>query len=188
MSNFVRHSKKIVLVFSFMAIAVIKLFATDEKYKSLPMEGSSGQIRKDSVRTVADTVFFNQVLNATVLNTYSVQNVITFKIYEYANRVLPDSFKVKLKFTIDFTNNLNQIITKTDSLTIDYNKLKSYTNKSVYLQTGYYKSVLKILDVIPIYGDSSVFLPSLMVENEIWINSLTAQIMLSEPLIKIFRQ
>ncbi|HKO81986.1 MAG TPA: hypothetical protein VJU78_16380, partial [Chitinophagaceae bacterium] len=170
MSNFVWHSKKIVLVFSFMAIAVIKLFATDEKYKSLPMEGSSGQIRKDSVRTVADTVFFNPVWNATVLNTYSVQNVITFKINEYANRVLPDSFKVKLKFTIDFTNNLNQVITKIDSLTIDYNKLKSYTNKSVYLQTGYYKSVLKILDVIPIYGDSSVFLPSLMVENEIWIN------------------
>lgn len=159
-----------IIIISLLLGVGINVLAIDEKYKSLPLDGASGQIKKDSISIVSDTVFFNGPLYSTVVNTYSVQNIITFKINEYANRVLPDSFKVKLKFTVNFTNNLNQIIIKNDSLTIDYHRLKSYTGKAVFTQTGFHRSSVKLTDVIPIYGDSSVFLSSLMLENEIWIS------------------
>jgi len=37
-------------------------FATDERYAAQPLDGSKGQIKKDSTTTVQDTAYFNSRL------------------------------------------------------------------------------------------------------------------------------
>ena len=120
---------------------------------------------------MADSVFFNSTLKPTILRTNSVHNIISFRINEYANLVLPDSFKVELKTRIYYTNNNNLSDSiKEKIFTIDYNKFRSYKARDIYFLQNAYRINVKVMSVTVTSAASNKVLPLLELENKLLVN------------------
>ena len=166
----------IVVMFLFCAQSA---FAIDEWYKALPLLGNLGQIKKDSVITVQDDVFFDPALKPGQ-TTYNVKNYLSLKINEASAVLLPDSFSVTIHFKLIATRvdgEGNQYIDSTSIpagspyVTITYNKSAVYSNKSVYTFSNAYRAVLRITSIDTIAGiPFSSYAASLMVENEMVVS------------------
>ena len=157
----------------FQCICTVIVKAQEERYAALPLRGSSNQIAKDSSNTVEDTVFFNLSLRP-VQTTNSVTNYVTFKLNEFANLVIPDSFKVTITFKAYYAKLVGSSVvsdsTALQTVFVDYNKLRTYQNKTVFKYTGGYRSQVKILSVTSNLGTFSAYKNVLMLENEIVVN------------------
>jgi RHS repeat-associated protein len=154
-------------------ICFVQASAQEERYAVLPLQGKYNQIAKDSSSTVQDTVFFNLALRPTQ-TTNSVKDLVTFKIDEFANIVLPDSFKVTITFKVYYSKLLAgaeaQDSSALQTLIVEYNKLRTYQSKAVYNYTGGYKSQVKIFSVTSNTGTFSAYKDVLMLENEIVVS------------------
>ncbi|MBL7726084.1 MAG: hypothetical protein JNM68_00285, partial [Dinghuibacter sp.] len=144
------------------------------QYKAPPLIGNNGAsnpLRKDSFSVVTDTVFFNTTLNPLIAWS-KVTNLVTFKVNEFSNRVLPDSFTAKVKFRIDLYTSATSFTTEYDSLTIGYHKNTGYKRVATYVAATGYKAVVTLTHDIVIEGGAAAadVLPALMLENEIQVN------------------
>ncbi|NII28603.1 hypothetical protein HB364_26200 [Pseudoflavitalea sp. X16] len=166
---------KIIIVFSLLLAACLSLpgitYGSNEPYAAKPLKGT--QIRKDSFSIVKDTVYFDPVLKP-VQTTFKVRNLITFKINEFANLKLPDTFEVKVKFKIYYTRNNanNEAVADTlpdTALTVKYYKNAAYPHKSIFTFTGGHEVKVKITDVVVTKGILSEFESVLMLENELFV-------------------
>lgn len=157
----------------FFYLVTNKAIAIDERYAALPLMGS--QIAKDSSNLVQDTVFFNLALRPTQ-STFSVKNFITFKVDEFSNIALPDTFKVTITFKVYFSKYVNGNVVLDSSaiqtLYVEYNKFRNYQSKGVYTFTGGYKSQVKILSVTSSSssGTFDSYRNALLLENEIIVS------------------
>ncbi|MBL0133416.1 MAG: hypothetical protein IPP79_05030 [Chitinophagaceae bacterium] len=88
---------KVLLVIFILLVGWKNTYAIDETFSARELRGN--QLRKDSVSDVLDTSYFLFTPN---LTTYQVRNLITFKIDEYFNKKMPDTFNVTLKFKVYF--------------------------------------------------------------------------------------
>ncbi|MDB5202924.1 MAG: hypothetical protein JWQ27_2333, partial [Ferruginibacter sp.] len=167
-------AKIILLLVSIQYVTVGRAFATDEKYAAIPLTGTNNQIQKDSSNYVQDTVFFNMALRPTQ-TTYSVKNLVTFKINEFSNIALPDTFKVTISFKVYFTKLVSgtevQDSSALQTIFVEYNKFRNYQNKALYSFEGGYSARVKILSVTSVSssGTFSSYKNALMLENQITV-------------------
>jgi len=150
-----------------MASVVFVSAQNDPPYSSL-LQGDS--IKAGKVITVQDTVFFNPILKPTILRTNAINNIISFRINEYSNRVLPDSFKADIKIRLIYINkdNLQDSVTE-KTLSIDYNKNKTYKSKDIYYLQGAYQMKVKVLQITATYASINTIVHSLELENKLQI-------------------
>lgn len=145
------------------------LWAIDERYKAAPLSGN--QISKDSSSTVVDTGYANW---RPLQTTYSVQNLITFKVNELANIKLPDTFNVSVRFKIYYTRDAGGTPVQDSSavitLNIGYNKNTAHDHMAIYTFKGGYSAQVKITEVIVNQGTLAAFRSALMLENEILVS------------------
>ncbi|MFN5646113.1 MAG: hypothetical protein ACK458_01210, partial [Sphingobacteriales bacterium] len=115
---------------------------------------------------VRDTVYFNPALAPLILRTNSVSNVVSLRINEYALRILPDSFRAQVTVRLVYTN-MNNLRDSVSSrvLTVDYNKLRPYKNKDIYMLQGAYYLEVKILSVVVNFATTAQVMPLLELEN-----------------------
>src|SRR4029079_10046123 len=130
-------------------ILLLCFCASSARAKNDPPYTSS--LKGDSIKvgkmiSVADSVFFNSTLKPTILRTNSVNNILSFRINEYANIVMPDSFKVELKTRMYNPNNTNlRDSIKEKIFTIDYNKFRSYKARDIYFLQNAYRIDVKVM-------------------------------------------
>ncbi len=148
--------RKIVLpaLLILLFLSGFKSYATDGIFKDAPLYGKNRQIAKDSIIYVADTILNNSSLRVG-WTARNVRNIITFKIDEFSNLAIPDSFQVTLKFrftTIKWIYTTNQpataVTTTADStLLITYNKNQTCNGKAVLILPDVFSSSVKIVSV-----------------------------------------
>lgn len=147
-------------------------WAIDERYSAAPIQGN--KLRKDSSSTVTDAVFIDPGLKPNQ-TAFKVRNLITFKVNEAANLVIPDAFTVELSFKVYFTRDNGSPSGVLDStalitLNINYNKNGFYSFKAIHTFTGGHIAQLVIKDIQVTGGMLANLANVLMVENEILIN------------------
>ena len=132
------------------------------------LDGSKGQLFRDSTATVQDSLYFNPALISKLDTPYQVKNILTFKVNEYSNVYLPAQFSVILNtwviytrpdFTIDSVNKL---------FTINYDAAGSYTNRSSFVFGNAHKVTVKVVTVA-VTGAPLRVLNALMLENEMQV-------------------
>lgn len=108
----------------FQLFSFLSANAQEERCAALPLTGMANQIAIDSSNTVEDTVFFNLSLRPTQ-TTYRVQNTVIFKLNEFANLVIPDSFKVTITFKAYYSKLVGTSVvldsTPLQTLAVEYN-------------------------------------------------------------------
>ncbi|MCW3094074.1 MAG: hypothetical protein JWP81_5143 [Ferruginibacter sp.] len=166
--------KLLLLIFIFQCTIPFNAKATDEKYAALPLRGSSNQIAVDSFNLVQDTVFYNLALRPTQ-TTFNINNFVTFKLDEFANVFLPDTFRVTITFKVYFTKlvggNLVQDSSAMQILYVEYNKFRNYQSKAVYTFNGGFQSKVKVFSITSSASSGSFagYKNVLMLENEIQV-------------------
>src|SRR5687768_8435705 len=137
-------------------------------YGAPPLFGDS--IKAGKTITVQDTVFFNTTLKQLIAETKQVDNIISFHINEYANSVMPDTFRAELRIQTDFIDANLQQVTKLDTLVITYSKRNVYNGKDIRFYKNYYSAQVKVITVIITAAALSNVMPLLELENNIAID------------------
>src|SRR4051812_39848065 len=83
-------------------VVTIKAFAAADPPVKKVLDGSKNQIKVDSFVQVEDK-FFDTAYTGKIDTPFYVKNIITLRINEDANVVLPDSFTAKVKVRIIYT-------------------------------------------------------------------------------------
>jgi RHS repeat-associated protein len=136
-----------------------------------PLLGDSGQIKVGSKMIVKDSVFFDSLLKPTINQTYHINNLISLRINEGVNKVMPDSFSLSVKLKLIYiapdtlSDSINQKV-----LTINYYKNKPYNDKAIFYFQGAHYVEAQILEITSQYADTSAILPLVMMENRMVIN------------------
>ncbi|HSC38818.1 MAG TPA: hypothetical protein VLD19_13135, partial [Chitinophagaceae bacterium] len=146
-------------------------FATDERFAAQPLDGSKGQVKKDSSTTAKDTAF----LGDQSIPTPVVKNVITFSINEYSLKKLPDQFDVNVQLKVYVTrydydhSTFVMDSSLTTYLHVTYNKNDHYYRRAAYTFAGGFQVKVKILNITSDVGTLSDYDSVLMLENEIMV-------------------
>lgn len=159
----------------------LQVFAIDERYASAPLEGKNGQFKKDSIRTVRDTVFFNSALKP-LQTTYGIRNYITVKLDEFSLKKVPDVFganvEVQIKYYLPnpaypWQPNETVMYTMNQTFAISYNKNtgSTYTARQSYQLGGAVQVEAKIVNITATNGSVLADFDSVLVmENELVVN------------------
>lgn len=158
-----------------LLLATVLFAATFVKSQTEPvldsvLKGSDGKLVQGAQAFVKDIVFFDPVLKPTILFTNKVSNVVTFRIDEYSTRLLPDSFKADAQVRVIFVDKNNQKDSIEKTLTINYNKKKTYTNKSHFYFNNAHEVNVKVLSLSAQYAPLDSILPVLDIENQMIID------------------
>ncbi|HWK05711.1 MAG TPA: AHH domain-containing protein [Puia sp.] len=105
------------------------------------LDGSQGQLSKDSFNIVSDTLFFNHTYDSAL-----VRNTITFRINPYSLYSLQGAFTATARLELTVTAASGAVSTFDTSLTIRYNKDSAYTDQDSYIFSNAYRVKVKILD------------------------------------------
>jgi RHS repeat-associated protein len=169
MTIFFKYLRPVLLPLLLLA-TVQTAYAIDERYAAAPLRGN--QIRKDSSNLVQDTVYFNPTLKP-LQTAYTVRNLITFKIDEFANLVIPDLFEIQVDFKVYYKRDQSGTTvsdsTALISLKIKYDKNGSYDFKAIHTFLGGHEAQVVIKQVTVLQGTLSAFENVLMLENEILV-------------------
>lgn len=119
---------------------------------------------------VKDSSFYDPVLKPTIKHTYLINNLVSLRINEELNKVMPDSFTLSVKVKIIYTapDTLSDSIPE-KILTINYNKNKTYDNKAVFFFTSAHYVEVQVLQVSSTFADTSVVRPLALLENRMVI-------------------
>jgi RHS repeat-associated protein len=149
-----------------------KAFANDPPYTTV-LRGSQSEIYQGAAATVQDTAFFHPTTSGLIQSNNKIQNVISFRLNEFSNEMMPDSFRVTIHVDVDYKaiSNSTTVQTISDSiLVIEYNKYRSYTAKDfLYFNNAVYTSV-KITSIQAEYATLSQVTKFLELENEIIVD------------------
>ncbi|WP_290708559.1 DUF6443 domain-containing protein, partial [Flavihumibacter sp. CACIAM 22H1] len=121
--------------------------------------------------SIQDTVFFNPSLKPTILQTNSLYNIVSLRLNEYANPVLPDTFSAEVKIRLIYKNvdELQDSISE-KTLKISYSKEQPYKARDYVILQGAYELQVKVLEVTASAGVLDIIRPSLLLENKMIIN------------------
>jgi hypothetical protein len=164
--RYFRFSRTLLLV-TFTVLGISNtLLASDISSKAQPLYGKDSTLGVNKTITIADNI----LLNATGWSVNNVKNLVTFKIDEFSNLVLPDSFKVTIIYKNDYKVwPSTTLFTKNDTLVLTYNKNNTYTNKAMAVKPGVYYSSVTVLSITANYTTIPLtsFVKTLMLENEV---------------------
>ncbi|SHN16273.1 RHS repeat domain-containing protein [Chitinophaga sp. CF418] len=131
------------------------------------LDGSRGQLAKDSVATVQDSLYFNPSLISKLDTPYQVKNIITFKVNEYSNVYLPAQFTATVNARLIYTRPDFAIDSVDKSFIINYDAAGSYTNRSSFVFGNSHKVTVKVLSVS--VTAAARVLNALVMENEMQV-------------------
>jgi RHS repeat-associated protein len=133
-----------------------------------PLAGDSVKAGKHLV--VQDSVYYNEDDNDHIVQTNSVDNILSLYINEFTNRKIPDTFHVVVRVNLNYTTTSGSG-TKEDTLIIFYSKDNPYKSKAIKHYQNYESLDAEILSVV-ITGetDTAWVKKFLVMENMISIN------------------
>ncbi|SDF49222.1 RHS repeat domain-containing protein [Chitinophaga filiformis] len=131
------------------------------------LDGSRGQLAKDSVATVQDSLYFNPTLISKLDTPYQVKNIVTFKVNEYSNVYLPAQFTATVNARLIYTRPDFAIDSVDKSFIINYDAAGSYTNRSSFVFGNAHKVTVKVLSVS--VTAAARVLNALVMENEMQV-------------------
>lgn len=131
------------------------------------LDGSRGQLAKDSVATVQDSLYFNPSLISKLDTPYQVKNIITFKVNEYSNVYLPAQFTATVNARLIYTRPDFAIDSIDKSFIINYDAAGSYTNRSSFVFGNAHKVTVKVISVS--VTAAARVLNALVMENEMQV-------------------
>ena len=153
------------LAFAFLCLSK-NANATDISIKGKPLHGKDTTLVVNGVISVADTV----LLNSPGWSVRNVKNLVTLKIDEFSNLLLPDSFKLTVIYSTDYKVWPSASLqTRYDTAVLLYNKNTPYINRVISARPGIYSSSVTITSITSNYASAplSSFIKSIMLENEI---------------------
>ncbi|HVU57803.1 MAG TPA: RHS repeat-associated core domain-containing protein [Puia sp.] len=111
------------------------------------LDGSLGQLSKDSFNIVADTFFFSASYDTTKLpRHYPVRNTVKLRIDPYSPYYLKRSFSATLRLELAITGADGSVTTLDTSLTVRYNKDSLIRDQDSYLFSGGYRVKVTVID------------------------------------------
>jgi len=110
------------------------------------LNGSLGQLSKDSFNLVSDTLFFDHAFDSVLVKPYLVRNKVTLKINPYSPYALQGTFTATVKLELTRTAADGTITVLDTSLTVRYNKDSLITDQDSYIFSNSYSVKVKILD------------------------------------------
>ncbi|PSL24497.1 RHS repeat domain-containing protein [Chitinophaga ginsengisoli] len=128
------------------------------------LDGSKGELAKDSIAFTEDTAYFNPTLRDNLDTPYTVKNVITFKINEYARVLLPATFTASVNVRIIYSKPDLSIDSVERVMNINYSDTSVYTARSSFVFNNAHRVTVKILSVTT--NATSNVVPALVLENE----------------------
>ncbi|WEK37957.1 MAG: hypothetical protein P0Y53_10640 [Candidatus Pseudobacter hemicellulosilyticus] len=110
------------------------------------LDGSLGQLKKDSVVLVEDAKFFNAA-DTMLIRPYTVRNRISLEINEDLPMALPTSFSVTVRLRITYTNANNTLTSVDRDFSVNYDPNGNYGNKNVWFFDNAYRVEAKVLSI-----------------------------------------
>ncbi|HEY8972554.1 MAG TPA: hypothetical protein VIM64_25790, partial [Puia sp.] len=110
------------------------------------LDGSLGQLSKDSFNIVSDTFFFNTSYNSLLTKPYPVRNTVRLRINPYSLYYLKRSFSATLRLELAVTGADGNVTTLDTSLTVRYNKDSLIRDGDSYLFSGGYRVKATVID------------------------------------------
>ena len=111
------------------------------------LDGSLGQLSKDSFNIVSDTFFFSTSYDTTRLpRHYLVRNSVKLRINPYSPYYLKKNFSATLRLEIAKTGSDGTVTTFDTSLIIRYNKDSLIRDGDGYLFSGGYRVKVTVID------------------------------------------
>src|ERR1700754_1845870 len=110
------------------------------------LDGSQGQLAKDSFNIVSDTMFFDHAFDAALVKPYLVRNTITFRIDPYSTYALQGDFTATIKLELTRTAADGSTSILDTALTVRYSKDSLVTDQDRYLFSNSYTVKVKVLD------------------------------------------
>ena len=169
MRNAIQFRVKTGLFFLIGIMALQTLHAQKQPPYTAIMNGDTMAIGKSL--SIRDTVFYNPAFRPFILQTNKVSNIVSLRINEYGNRVLPDSFTADITVRLAYVNKDDL----TDSVPskvfrISYNKNRTYNSKDLFTLEGAYYMDVKILAINVTGASSATILPLLELENRMQVD------------------
>ncbi|WP_188315972.1 RHS repeat domain-containing protein [Chitinophaga agrisoli] len=132
------------------------------------LDGSRGQLVKDSAITVRDTAFFSTTFQNKLDTPYSVMNVITFRINEYSPLYLRAPFTASAKVRIYYITPQHTVDSIDEKiLDINYDTTRAYSARNSFVFKNAHEVTVKVLSMTVSIPD---LLPALMIENEMQVH------------------
>ena len=110
------------------------------------LDGSQGQLAKDSFNVVSDTMFFDPAFNTALVKPYLVRNTITFRIDPYSKYALQGNFTATVKLELTRTAADGSMSVLDTALTVRYTTDSLVTDGDRYLFSNSYSVKVKVLD------------------------------------------
>jgi hypothetical protein len=131
------------------------------------LNGSRGQIAKDSVATVTDSLYFNPAILNSLDTPYKVRNIITFKINEYSAINLPATFTANVAIRIIYTRPDFQQDSVDRTLSINYVDTSTYTSRASFVFNNAHQVKVRVLSLT--VTSSTDIKPALALDNEMQV-------------------
>lgn len=132
------------------------------------LDGANGQLVKDSSILVQDSAYFSASLAGKLDTPYKVRNIITFRINEYSNVYLPDSFRATASIRVYYTAPNLHVDSVDQQLTINYDTAGAYNMRSSFVFNNAHRVEVKLLNITT--TASKNVLPVLLLENEMEVH------------------
>ncbi|MBN8851225.1 MAG: hypothetical protein BGO55_10020 [Sphingobacteriales bacterium 50-39] len=110
------------------------------------LDGSLGQLSKDSFNIVSDTFFFSTSYNSLLTKPYLVRNTVRLRINPYSPYYLKRSFSATLRLELAVTGADGSVTTLDTSLTVRYNKDSLIRDGDSYLFSSGYRVKVTVID------------------------------------------
>lgn len=108
------------------------------------LDGSKQQLAPDSAVTLQDSVYYDPAMQSRLDTPYAVQNVISFMINEYAQRIPPVKFTAVVNVRIIYKRPDHQLDSIDRSLTIHYDTGQTYIARSSFAFANSHQVTVKV--------------------------------------------
>lgn len=108
------------------------------------LNGSIGQLKKDSSIMVEDAKFFNTAYDAILIKPYTVKNMISLEINEEARVVMQSDFTYDVWLEITYTDVNKAITTIVRKFTVNYSASSGYGHRATFLLNNAYRVQVRV--------------------------------------------
>lgn len=130
------------------------------------LDGSKSELVKDAVITIQDSAYFSATLKDKLDTPYYVRNVVTFRINEYSNVFLANSFSATANVRIVYTKpDLTKDSVET-ILDISYDTASTYNMRNSFVFNNAHEVTVRVLEMTTSVGGIT---PVLILENEMQV-------------------
>lgn len=111
------------------------------------LDGSKGQLVKDSSVTLKDSIYFDPVTKVKLDAAYFLRNIITFRLNEYATIYLGAPFTASADVRIFYVKPDGNADSSTVTLTLNYDTAHTYTQRNSFVFNNAHQVTVKVLGI-----------------------------------------